>query len=114
MKIMVTGGRHYRGVAQVNQELDFELANATEPMLLIVGDAAGADELAREWAMANPSVMLRVHRAEWRKLGAKAGPVRNQAMVDEKPDLCIAFPGGKGTADAVARCIKAGIPVRKA
>jgi hypothetical protein len=28
-----------------------------------------------------------------------------------KPDLVIAFPGGRGTADMVARARKAGVPV---
>jgi hypothetical protein len=37
--------------------------------------------------------------AEWERLGRKAGPIRNQRMLEEgKPDLVVAFPGGTGTA----------------
>jgi hypothetical protein len=35
-------------------------------------------------------------------------------MIDEgKPDLVIAFPGGRGAADMVSRAIKAGIRVER-
>jgi len=51
--------------------------------------------------------------ADW-KLGKKAGPLRNQRMIDEgRPDLVVAFPGGKGTADMVRRAEAAGVKVLK-
>ena len=35
-------------------------------------------------------------------------------MIDRgKPDLVIAFPGGRGTEDMVTRAERAGIPVRR-
>jgi hypothetical protein len=38
--------------------------------------------------------------------------MRNQAMLDYgKPDLVVAFPGGKGTADMVRRARVAGVKV---
>jgi len=51
-------------------------------------------------------------RAKWSKHGRAAGPIRNQEMIDEcKPDLVVAFPGGRGTADMVRRAKAAGIRV---
>src|SRR5690606_30354012 len=50
--------------------------------------------------------------ADWRRHGRAAGPIRNQEMADAGADLCIAFPGGRGTADMVRRARAAGIPVR--
>lgn len=48
------------------------------------------------------------------KYGKSAGPIRNQTMLDDgKPDLVLAFPGGRGTADMVAKAEKHGIPVRR-
>jgi len=32
-------------------------------------------------------------------------------MLDSGINLLVAFPGGKGTADMIARCQKAGIPI---
>jgi hypothetical protein len=49
--------------------------------------------------------------ALWTQHGKKAGPMRNQAMVDLLPEIGIAFPGGNGTADMAARCRAAKIPV---
>jgi hypothetical protein len=55
-------------------------------------------------------VDIRTFSADWDKLGAAAGPVRNQKMlVEGRPDLVVAFPGGKGTADMVRRSERAGI-----
>jgi hypothetical protein len=48
--------------------------------------------------------------ADWEKLGRSAGPIRNQAMLDEgRPDLVVAFPGHHGTADMVRRARAAGV-----
>jgi hypothetical protein len=51
--------------------------------------------------------------ADW-SIGRKAGPIRNQRMLDEHaPDLVVAFPGGRGTADMVRRARKSGVEVAK-
>lgn len=53
--------------------------------------------------------------ADWEKFGKAAGPKRNQVMVDEKPDVVLAFTNdlnsSRGTADTVRRAKAAGIPV---
>lgn len=52
--------------------------------------------------------------ADWATLGNRAGPIRNQAMVDLGDYLaCLAFPLGesRGTRDCMARAEAAGIPV---
>jgi ABC-type Fe3+-hydroxamate transport system substrate-binding protein len=45
------------------------------------------------------------------KYGPSAGPIRNGRMLEYKPDLVIAFPGGRGTANMVKQARKAGIAV---
>jgi len=49
----------------------------------------------------------------WKTLGRAAGPVRNQAMVFDGADVCLAFPLGesRGTWDCMRRAEEAGIPV---
>lgn len=50
--------------------------------------------------------------ANWSKYKKKAGPIRNQQMLDEgKPDLVVAFSGGTGTADMVHRAKVANVKV---
>ena len=54
-----------------------------------------------------------IYPADWDKHGKAAGPIRNKQMIDEgKPDLVIAFPGGRGTAGAVRLAKFAGVTVR--
>ena len=122
MRVLVCGGRDYSDRDRVWQVLD-EIA----PSLVIHGDARGADRLARDWAQERGIPETGDHfRARWedtdrpgavirrRKDGslydAAAGHVRNQRMLDEgQPDLVVAFPGGRGTADMLARTKRADV-----
>lgn len=76
------------------------------------GGAPGADALAIKWAKAN-DVEIQTMCADWRRYGKKAGPIRNQQMIDRcGADILLAFPtGGPGTADCIGRAKAAGIPV---
>jgi len=66
---------------------------------------------AVEWAK-NRGIPFDVYMADWEGLGRKAGPIRNQQMlVEGKPDLVVAFPGGKGTAGMVTLPRDAGVDV---
>lgn len=107
LRVLVCGGRNFANRELVNDTL-FDI----HPGVVITGGAEGADRLAYDWAY--PVVPTEVYHADWDKHGAAAGPIRNQKMLDEgKPDLVVAFPGGRGTADMVRRAKKAGIPVRE-
>lgn len=76
------------------------------------GNARGADRAAHQWAK-EFQVPVYPCPAEWAKHGKRAGPIRNQNMLGQHPDLVIAFPGGRGTADMVARARRAGVPVHE-
>lgn len=78
---------------------------------LIEGGAKGADHWAGVWAE-NHGVALETFEADWENQGSFAGPARNTRMLNEgKPDLVIAFPGGRGTADMVRKARRAGVEV---
>lgn len=82
-------------------------------IVIIAGGAKGADSAAADFA-AVAFCQLQEFKADWNKHGKAAGAIRNQQMLDEgKPDLVVAFPGGRGTADMVSRAKKAGIEVRE-
>lgn len=79
--------------------------------VVIHGAARGADTEAA-WLARGRGLAVEAFPADWRKHGRAAGPLRNQRMLDEgKPDLVIAFSGGKGTADMVRRAEAAGVKV---
>lgn len=113
MRLLVTGGRDYSDFQALRIVLD-QIHKEHPVTLLIHGGARGADTLAGRWAESN-GVPTAVYRAQWKEHGKAAGPIRNQKMLtDAKPTTYLAFPGGRGTADMVCRCQKAGIPDAKA
>lgn len=110
MKVLVCGGRDFRSPAQVFRALDD--LHARMPITeLMQGGAAGVDRFAQEWATTKPDIKRYVCKADWGAYGKAAGPMRNQRMIEWKPDVVVAFPGGRGTADMVKRADSAGIPV---
>ncbi|QOR55749.1 MAG: hypothetical protein YHS30scaffold667_45 [Phage 65_10] len=106
MRALVCGGRTFSDAAALDRALG--LLPIT---LLIHGGAPGADRLAGDWAHAH-GVPYRVYFAEWNKHGRSAGGLRNTRMlVEGKPDVVVAFPGGYGTANMVRQARAAGVPV---
>jgi hypothetical protein len=109
-RILVCGGRDFN-----DRKLVFSTLWTLDPRpsRIIQGGASGADSLAREWAASN-FIFCEHYPANWKLHGNRAGPIRNQQMIDEgRPDLVIAFPGGRGTADMINRARLAGVPVRE-
>jgi hypothetical protein len=109
----VCGGRSFSDQRFLEGALDDVHARHGPFSVVIDGDARGANQMAGDWARAR-AIENRKFAADWAGLGRKAGPIRNQRMLDEgAPDLVIAFPGGRGTADIVRRAEAAGVVVLK-
>jgi hypothetical protein len=122
MKILVCGGRDFNDKEMFFNTLDriceergwvttkSEDGNYLPSCTIISGKARGADTLAVDWAVVNWCA-FEEYPADWNKYGKSAGYRRNQQMLDEgRPDLVVAFPGGKGTANMVSLAEKAGVP----
>lgn len=107
--MLVCGGRDFADEALLFAELDA----IPRVDVVISGCARGADTLGERWAEARGKSIERFP-ADWDLHGRAAGPIRNQLMLDEgKPDLVVAFPGGRGTAHMVRIATQAGIRVRE-
>lgn len=126
MKVLVCGGRNYTDKTKIYNVLD---ALSPEPkdnptpgcwlpqgLTIINGKCpTGADQIASDWAVVNWVPLLEFpvdHRLDgpW----PAAGPRRNARMLQEsRPDLVIAFPGGRGTADMVRRAKAVGVKVQE-
>lgn len=112
-RVLVCGGRNFGDYALVARTLD-GLEKTYGSLHVIQGGAHGADALARDWCFGKSYIYMSNVPADWRAHGRAAGAIRNQRMLDEyQPELIVAFPGGKGTADMVRRAEKAGVPVMK-
>jgi UDP-N-acetylmuramoylalanine-D-glutamate ligase len=110
MRVIVCGGRDYYDGARVDAVLS-RMHREAGIDCVIQGGARGADMLASLWAT-KCHVLQEVYEADWENQGSFAGPARNKRMLDEgKPDLVIAFPGGRGTADMVRKARRAGVEV---
>jgi hypothetical protein len=70
-------------------------------MVVIQGEARGADKLAKKWAeFINVPVVS--FPANWALYGNLAGTIRNLQMIQEgRPDLVVAFKGGAGTRNMI-------------
>ena len=107
MKVLVCGGRKFRDKALMWETLD-NLEGITR---IIHGGSTGADAGADMWAKER-GIPVSVYPALWNKHGFAAGPIRNGVMLkDAKPDLVVAFPGGRGTDNMVKQACKAKVTV---
>jgi hypothetical protein len=99
-------------IEKLNSTLD-ALKKEFSDLIIIQGEAKGADSLARDWAHRS-KVMTLSFPANWKAFGKSAGFLRNIQMLEEgNPDLVVAFPGGRGTEMMCEIAEKAGVPVRK-
>ena len=110
-KILVCGGRSYNEWAKFCEVMNGVMEEFGCVTHIIQGGAEGADKYAYRYAIIN-GVQPVECLPNWGHYGKKAGHMRNYFMLDLKPDLVIAFPGGKGTANMISQAIKRGVPVR--
>lgn len=137
MKVLVCGGRDFADRELFNRTLD--KIHGGEPTrnikTLIHGGAKGADSMCWGWVLSRNhgcsderQLGCWVFHPDWedlsqadsviktnkfgKKYDAMAGFRRNKRMLEEgKPDLVVAFPGGKGTANMVSLAKQAGVKV---
>lgn len=123
IRVLVCGGRDLDPADAWNwleKNAKDEIANRLDHhstfriSVLIHGDARGADQGGADWGKSEHAQVL-AYPANWRKHGKAAGPIRNTRMLEEgKPDVVIALPGGRGTANLVSQAVAYGIPVIEA
>lgn len=115
-RVLVTGSRELDDYQAVWAAL-YERLHAHVPAIVMHGACpTGADQIASEFVRCGAlSLIEERFPADWARHGRAAGPLRNQLMIDQKPDLVIAFflegAASRGTADCVRRARAAGIPV---
>lgn len=114
-KILVCGSRDWTNATPIWQRLSALNTEATlmgERVLLIHGNAKGADRLARGVGNGLGRFDVQAFPADWKRYGGRAGYLRNIEMLDQQPDLVIAFStGSRGTQLTIDEARKRGIPV---
>ena len=111
MKVIVCGDRNWTDMRLVEREM----STLPQGTTIIQGEARGADTIAKIIGRKLHFKVIGVV-ADWDGQGHAAGPIRNQLMLNMKPDLVLAFHDdlthSKGTKDMVVRALKAKVPVR--
>lgn len=110
-RILVCGGRDFNNQDLFNKAMEVASKWFAPRFCIIHGAARGADRMAMFWAFVRGCAMISMP-ANWDYYDRSAGSIRNGWMLEfGMPDLVIAFPGGKGTADMVKQARAAGIDV---
>lgn len=125
-RVLVTGSRDWQDYSAVFNAIEIAIdearaAGRTDVVVVHGQCPTGADWCAGEycedqcawWEGVGIALSEEPHPADW-SIGKKAGPLRNQAMVDLGADVCLAFPlaGSRGTRHCMSAAEKAGIPVK--
>lgn len=120
-RLLITGSRAHQWTPYDSHALLIavqEIVETTQKNPIIVhGGATGADTEAARSGQHLFHLQAEVHRADWKKYGRAAGPIRNKQMVELGADLCLAFPdhpkgqGSRGTWNCIGMAHQAGIPV---
>jgi hypothetical protein len=114
-KLLVCGSRYWEDYDTILRYLK-RLKAKYPDAVVIQGGAKGADFCAKKAAF-ELRMACKEYPAEWKKYGRKAGPIRNQQMLDvERPDFILAFHENinesLGTKDMIQRAQVAGVPYK--
>lgn len=112
MKVLACGSRRFADQFAASLAIDARIGQLPADCEVIHGGAAGADEMAGRAAYAR-GLPVTVFIPDWDHHGKRAGVLRNLQMLDQAPDLVLAFWDGKstGTAHTIVEAGKRKIPV---
>ena len=118
LRLLVCGSRTWTDATLLAEAVDWVVAKHGQDrpgVVLIEGDARGADRLAGTLARAR-GWELEVYPADWQRHGRAAGARRNARMLRQgRPERVIActddLAASRGTADMLRRAHSAGLPV---
>jgi len=106
--IIVCGDRYWNDFKEIDKFLDYiQLEFKAKDITIVHGKSKGADSIAGYLANLKGMVVV-PEAADWFKYGKKAGPIRNQVMIDKyHPDMIVGFHDdyehSKGTKDMLTR-----------
>ncbi len=108
MRVLVCGSRDWSRPGAIRERLA-ELPRGT---VVMHGGARGADRMAGTIA-AGLGLQVEEYPADWKGLGRSAGIRRTLAMLNEQPDLVLAFwrDESTGTGYAISAAIRRDIPL---
>lgn len=112
MKVIITGSRKWDNPDMIFNALYKLEKRYGDDLLILEGGAKGADMWARVFCK-QLKIKFQTFEADWEQFGRRAGMIRNRRMLEENPDLVIAFPLPRsiGTYGMMEIAEKAGVRV---
>jgi hypothetical protein len=118
LKVLVTGSRDWTDARKIELEIFRALYEHKTPfheaVLMHGACPTGADALADTYAVETGMHRVR-YPANWDRHGKRAGYLRNALMIEDGPDVCLAFilDGSRGASMTAVLAEKAGIETRR-
>lgn len=115
VKILICGDRNWTDEDGIHRVMEmFARIHKDVKLVIIEGGASGADSLAKKVAKKFNLEVIE-ERADWKRYGKAAGPIRNKKMLKYKPDMVVAFHDNlkesKGTKNMLKLAWYAKIPL---
>jgi hypothetical protein len=114
VRVLISGDRNWRCGALARRIVARLVDRIGADLVVVHGGASGVDGAFAE-ACDLRDATHEPHVADWQKHGKKAGPLRNQEMIDAGADFVIAvhrsLAWSRGTRDCIERALATGIPV---
>lgn len=110
--LIISGGRNWTP-SKDSESIVSRIISEHGITCILEGGATGCDRWAGEYAKSH-GLELQVFRADWDRLGLRAGPIRNMRMAlacIPLTDGVILFKGGKGTASMKREALAAGLTI---
>lgn len=114
-RVIVSGDRNWPCFRMASLVLDrLRKRYGAENLVIVHGHCPTGVDREFERVAGFMNIKRERHPADWERLGDRAGPIRNQEMVDLGASFCIAchpfIRDSRGTKDCARRAIEAGIP----
>ena len=108
MKVIIAGSRN---IATPDALRDALADSGFDVSEVVSGGARGVDQLGEWWA-AHEGLPVKVFKADWKKHGRAAGPIRNRQMAEYADALLAIWDGeSPGTKNMIEEAQKRGLKV---
>ncbi len=94
-RIVIAGTRNFNNYCIAKEYITqcIKSENTDDSITILSGGCKGADKLGERYA-AEHRYTLEIYKADWKRYGKAAGPIRNQKMARDA-DIVICFWNGK-------------------
>ena len=111
-RVISAGGRDFNDYQMLKATMDKLLCNITDDVVVICGQARGADTLGEQYAK-EKGFTIDYYPAQWKLYGKRAGYLRNEQMA-QVAEALVAFWDGesRGTKSMIELAKQYGLRVR--